>query len=209
MLDFPLYRYINSFSFLYLYSPSLPACAYEGDLFISRTGYTGEDGFEVIGDHQKLQKIWDLCISENIAPIGLGARDTLRIEAGMNLNGTDMSIKNNPFESNLGWVVDFSDIKRDFIAKENLTEIKESNKHKLVGVLLEEKGILRGGQKIIKDSFEGEITSGTFSPFMKKSIGLARVPFDMSEDANVLIRNKLLNARILSLPFVRKGKIML
>ena len=214
VLDFPLYRYINSFSFLYLCSPSLPrrgpACAYEGgDLFISRTGYTGEDGFEVIGDHQKLQIIWNLCIAENIAPIGLGARDTLRIEAGMNLNGTDMTIENNPFESNLGWVVDFSDIERDFIAKENLTEIKESNKHKLVGVLLEEKGILRGGQKIIKNDLEGEVTSGTFSPFMKKSIGLARVPFNMNENANVLIRNKLLNVKILSLPFVRKGKIML
>ena len=209
VLDFPLYRYINSFSFLYLYSPSLPACAYEGDLFISRTGYTGEDGFEVIGDHQKLQKIWDLCISENIAPIGLGARDTLRIEAGMNLNGTDMSIKNNPFESNLGWVVDFSDIERDFIAKENLIEIKKNNKLNLVGVLLDEKGILRGGQKIIKDDFEGEVTSGTFSPYMKKSIGLARIPMAINGNANVQIRNKLLNVKILSLPFIRKGKIMI
>ena len=179
------------------------------DLFISRTGYTGEDGFEIIGEPEELQNIWDLCISESIPPIGLGARDTLRIEAGLNLNGTDMSTKNNPFESNLGWVVDLSDIERDFIAKQNLTEIKESNKHKLVGVLLDEKGVLRGGQKIIKKSFEGEITSGTFSPLMKKSIGLARVPFDISEDAKVLIRNKLLKIRILSLPFVRKGKIML
>ena len=209
MLDFPLYRYINSFSFLYLYSPSLPACAYEGDLFISRTGYTGEDGFEVIGDHQKLQKIWDLCISKSIPPIGLGARDTLRVEAGMNLNGTDMTIKNNPFESNLGWVVDFSDDKRDFIAKENLIEIKKTNKLNLVGVLLDEKGVLRSGQKIIKDNFEGEITSGTFSPYMKKSIGLARIPMDINGNANVLIRNKLLNVKILSLPFIRKGKIMI
>ena len=179
------------------------------DLFISRTGYTGEDGFEVIGEPEELQNIWDLCISKSIPPIGLGARDTLRVEAGMNLNGTDMTIKNNPFESNLGWVVDFSDVERDFIAKENLIEIQKINKLKLVGVLLNEKGILRSGQKIIKDDFEGEITSGTFSPFMKKSIGIARVPFEMNEDANVLIRNKLLKVQILSLPFVRKGKIIL
>ena len=127
----------------------------------------------------------------------------------MNLNGTDMTMNNNPFESNLGWVVDFSDVERDFIAKENLIEIKNSNKLKLVGVLLNEKGVLRSGQKIIKNNFEGEITSGTFSPFMKKSIGIARVPFDVNEDANVLIRNKLLKVRILSLPFVRKGKIII
>ena len=139
----------------------------------------------------------------------MGARDTLRVEAGMNLNGTDMTIKNNPFESNLGWVVDFSDVERDFIAKENLIEIKNTNKVKLVGVLLNEKGILRSGQKIIKKDFEGEVTSGTFSPYMKKSIGLARIPMDISENANVLIRNKLLNVKILSLPFIRKGKIMI
>ena len=178
-------------------------------LFVSRTGYTGEDGFEVIGEPEELQNIWDLCISRSIPPIGLGARDTLRVEAGMNLNGTDMTIKNNPFESNLGWVVDFNDIERDFIAKEKLLEIKNTNKIKLVGVLLNEKGILRSGQKIIKDDFEGEVTSGTFSPYMKKSIGLARIPMDMSGNANVLIRNKLLNVKILSLPFIRKGKIMI
>ena len=179
------------------------------NLFISRTGYTGEDGFEIIGEHKQLQEIWDLCISKNISPIGLGARDTLRVEAGMNLNGTDMTIENNPFESNLGWVVDFNDIERDFIAKEKLAEIKRSNQLKLVGVLLEEKGILRGGQKIIKGAIEGNITSGTFSPFMKKSIGIARVPIDISESANVLIRNKPLNVKILSLPFIRKGKIII
>ena len=109
----------------------------------------------------------------------------------------------------MGWVVDFNDVERDFIAMENLIEIKKLNKLKLIGVLLDEKGILRSGQKIIKDDFEGEITSGTFSPYMKKSIGLARVPFDMKENASVLIRNNLLNVRIVSLPFVRKGKIMI
>ena len=178
-------------------------------LFISRTGYTGEDGFEVMGEHEELQKIWDLCISENIPPIGLGARDTLRVEAGMNLNGTDMNIKNNPFESNLGWIVDNSDIKRNFNAKKNLIEIKKLNKLKLVGILLDEKGILRSGQKIIKDNFEGVVTSGTFSPFMKKSIGLARMPLEINNNAKVQIRNKLLNIRILSLPFIRKGKIVI
>ena len=181
----------------------------KNSLFISRTGYTGEDGFEIIGEFEELQKIWDLCISKNISPIGLGARDTLRVEAGMNLNGTDMTIENNPFESNLGWVVDFNDIERDFIAKKRLAEIKKTNQFKLVGVLLKEKGILRGGQKIIKGNIEGEITSGTFSPFMKKSIGLARVPIDVDDSADVLIRNKPLNVKILSLPFVRKGKIMI
>tara|TARA_B000000609_G_scaffold131647_1_gene106213 strand:+ start:245 stop:1306 length:1062 start_codon:yes stop_codon:yes gene_type:complete len=178
-------------------------------LFVSRTGYTGEDGFELIGDHEALIRVWNLCISEKVNPIGLGARDTLRLEAGMNLNGADMTIKNNPFESNLGWIVDFDDTERVFIAKENLIEIKKSNNNKLVGILLTDKGILRSGQKIIKGRIEGEITSGTFSPFMKRSIGLARVPKDISDNAQVLIRNKLLNVRILSLPFIRKGKIMI
>ena len=127
----------------------------------------------------------------------------------MNLNGTDMTIENNPFESNLSWVVDLSDTEREFVAKQNLVEIKKLNKLKLVGVLLNERGILRSGQKIIKDDVEGEVTSGTFSPFMKKSIGLARVPLSIDNNADVLIRNKLLNVKILSLPFVRKGKIML
>ena len=127
----------------------------------------------------------------------------------MNLNGVDMTIENNPFESNLSWVVDLSDTEREFVAKQNLVEIKKLNKLKLVGVLLNERGILRSGQKIIKDDVEGEVTSGTFSPFMKKSIGLARVPLSIDNSADVLIRNKLLNVKILSLPFVRKGKIML
>ena len=100
-------------------------------------------------------------------------------------------------------------ISKEILAKEKLLEIKNTNKIKLVGVLLNEKGILRSGQKIIKDDFEGEVTSGTFSPYMKKSIGLARIPMDISENANVLIRNKLLNVKILSLPFIRKGKIMI
>ena len=178
------------------------------ELFISRTGYTGEDGFEIIGEHEELQKIWNLCVSQNIPPIGLGARDTLRVEAGMNLNGTDMTEENNPFESSLGWVVDLSDMQRNFIAKEKLIKIKELNKLKLVGVLLNEKGVLRSGQKIIKDDFKGEITSGSYSPFIKKSIGLARLPLGINNSANVMIRNKLLNVRILSLPFIRKGKIM-
>ena len=181
----------------------------KNELFVSRTGYTGEDGFEVIGEPEELQNIWDLCISMSIPPIGLGARDTLRVEAGMNLNGTDMTIINNPFESNLGWVVDFSDVERDFIAKENLIEIKKTNNLNLVGVLLNEKGILRSGQKIIKDDIDGKVTSGTFSPYIKKSIGFARIPMSIKGNAYVQIRNKLLNVKILSLPFIRKGKIMI
>ena len=181
----------------------------KNELFVSRTGYTGEDGFEVIGEPEELQNIWDLCISRSIPPIGLGARDTLRVEAGMNLNGTDMTITNNPFESNLGWVVDFSDVERDFIAKENLIEIKNTNNLNLVGVLLNEKGILRSGQKIIKDDIDGKVTSGTFSPYIKKSIGFARIPMSIKGNAYVQIRNKLLNVKILSLPFIRKGKIMI
>ena len=181
----------------------------KNELFVSRTGYTGEDGFEVIGEPEELQNIWDLCISRSIPPIGLGARDTLRVEAGMNLNGTDMTIINNPFESNLGWVVDFSDVERDFIAKENLIEIKNTNNLNLVGVLLNEKGILRSGQKIIKDDIDGKVTSGTFSPYIKKSIGFARIPMSIKGNDYVQIRNKLLNVKIFSRPFIRKGKIMI
>ena len=166
--------------------------------------YTPLSG-EVIEVNEALEENPELV---NTSPYEDGWFFKLRV-SDENLGSTDMTIKNNPFESNLGWVVDFSDVERDFIAKENLIEIQKINKLKLVGVLLNEKGILRSGQKIIKDDFEGEVTSGTFSPYIKKSIGLARVPMAINGDANVQIRNKLLNVKLLSLPFIRKGKIMI
>ncbi len=177
-------------------------------LFVAKTGYTGEEGFEIIGSFDLLSELWDQLISAGISPIGLAARDTLRLEAGLNLSGTDMNRTNNPYESNLGWTVDVQDPDRNFVGKEALYTLKKNNSLKLVGCILESKGILRSGQKIIQGNREGIVLSGTFSPTLQKSIALIRVPNDFEGTAQVEIRNKLFDIKLVCPPFVRKGKIV-
>jgi aminomethyltransferase len=182
---------------------------YAGDMFVARTGYTGEDGWEIVMPDADAAGIWDQLIAAGIAPCGLGARDTLRLEAAMNLYGTDMDENISPLEAGLGWTIAWDPPERDFIGRAAI-EIKRGNtsNQRFVGLLLEDKGVLRGHQRIIVDGVgEGEITSGGFSPTIERSIALARVPAGDYENAKVDIRGKLLDVRLVKTPFVRNGQV--
>jgi aminomethyltransferase len=172
--------------------------------FVARTGYTGEDGFEVIMPASDAVRVWRELNAAGVASCGLGARDTLRLEAGMNLYGNDMDEKTHPFESGLAWTVAMTPADRHFIGRTALENITPSKQ--LVGLLLEERGVLRSHQQVVTHGGPGEITSGTFSPTLERSIALARVPAGAFQQVQVDIRGKLLNARVVKPPFVRFGK---
>lgn len=178
--------------------------------FFARTGYTGENGLEIILPQNDCELIWNKLLAVNVTPCGLGARDTLRLEAGMNLYGHDMDEGVTPIECNMDWVVDLTDVNRNFIGKEKYLRIKESKKNNFqVGLVLDGRGVLREGQKILINGKEsGIITSGTFSPTLKMSIAMARVN-NFSDKVEVDIRGNLHIAKLVKLPFVRNGKIML
>jgi aminomethyltransferase len=182
-----------------------------GSWFVARTGYTGEDGFEIMMPAADAVPAWRKLNSLGVASCGLGARDTLRLEAGMNLYGNDMDENTHPFESGLAWTVAMEPPERDFIGRAALAAIKKSGSpRKLVGLLLEDRGVLRSHQKVIAGAAgEGETTSGTFSPTLERSIALARVPAGTGERVQVDIRGKLLNARVVKPPFVRNGKALI
>jgi len=182
--------------------------AFAGDWFIARTGYTGEDGFEIILPGDEAAGFWRKLRSAGIGPAGLGARDTLRLEAGMNLYGADMDETVTPLESGLAWTVAWDPPDRDFIGRAGLEkQHREGVPRKLVGLLLEDKGVLRNHQKVIVGrQGVGEITSGSFSPTLQRSIAFARVPQDTGDHCQVEIRGKLLPARVVKPPFVRNGK---
>lgn len=182
-----------------------------GDLFVARTGYTGEDGWEIVMPKEQAAAIWSHLISDGIAPCGLGARDTLRLEAAMNLYGTDMDESVSPLEAGLGWTIAWEPQDRDFCGRAKLEEKRaDKNRQRFVGLLLEDKGVLRNHQRVVVDGFgEGEITSGGFSPTIDRSIALARVPAGDYKNARVDVRGKLLNVRIVPTPFVRNGKIQI
>ena len=179
-----------------------------GDLFVARTGYTGEDGWEVMVPAARAVSIWNSWSAAGIRPCGLGARDTLRLEAGMNLYSSDMDESTHPLESGLGWTIAWEPAERDFIGRAALQKVKAAGSaRKLVGLLLEDRGVLRSHQKVIVGAAgEGEVTSGTFSPTLERSIGLARVPVATGERVQVDIRGKLLAARVVKPPFVRNGR---
>ena len=177
-----------------------------GDLFIARTGYTGEDGFEISLPADQAEEFWLSLLDAGVAPCGLGARDTLRLEAGMNLYGQDMDENVTPLESALGWTVAMKD-ERKFIGREALEIQKAAGvPRRLVGLVLEGRGILRPHQRVLTTAGEGETTSGGFSPTLQKAIAFARVPVGADETCEVEIRGKLLPARIVKPPFVRNGK---
>jgi aminomethyltransferase len=178
-----------------------------GDLFIARTGYTGEDGFEISLPAGSATTLWDQLAASGVAPCGLGARDTLRLEAGMNLYGQDMDESVTPLESALGWTVALKD-EREFIGKDALLERKSNGiESKLVGLVLLGRGVLRPGQPVVTDAGSGVTTSGSFSPTLKKAIAFARIPKAAIQGCQVDIRGKLLDCKIVQPPFARNGTV--
>ena len=176
---------------------------------IARTGYTGEDGFEITLPSVEAPAVWDKLVAAGIRPCGLGARDTLRLEAGMNLYGQDMDESVSPLEAGLAWTVDLKDMGRDFIGRKAL-EAQRPGRH-FVGLLLLDRGVLRAHQKVFTAAGPGETTSGSFSPTLNQSIALARVPVGVvaGDEVEVEIRDKRLKARVVKPVFARHGKSLL
>jgi len=178
-----------------------------GSMFIARTGYTGEDGYEIMLPDAGAMDLWNALLDEGVKPAGLGARDTLRLEAGMNLYGQDMDEDVTPLESGLSWTVAMKD-DRDFIGRPALERQKSAGlKNKLVGLVLEDRGVLRPHQKVLTPAGEGATTSGSFSPTLQRAIAFARVPVAAQERCTVDVRGRELAARIVRPPFVRNGKV--
>jgi len=181
----------------------------DNNIAIARTGYTGEDGYEIMLPIAEASSLWMKLAEQEVQPIGLGARDTLRLEAGMNLYGSDMDETTTPLESGLSWTVAWQPEDRDFIGRKALEAQKAQGvSRKLVGLLLEDKGgVFRNHQKVIADGLEaGEITSGSFGPTLGTSVALARVAATTGEQCKVDVRGKQLSARVLKPPFARNGK---
>jgi len=177
------------------------------DLFVARTGYTGEDGFEICLPGDQAPEFWRRLLDAGVAPCGLGARDTLRLEAGMNLYGQDMDESVSPLESGLAWTVAMKD-DRTFIGRRALEDQRNAGvPRKLVGLLLLDKGVLRPGQDVVTGAGNGQLTSGGFSPTLERSIGFARVPAEAEGECEVDIRGRILQARIVRPPFVRAGNV--
>lgn len=178
------------------------------DWFVARTGYTGEDGVEVILPASEANAFFAQLREAGVQPCGLGARDTLRMEAGMNLYGNDMNDEISPLQAGMAWTVDLKDESRDFVGKAALLALKEQGVDvKQVGLLLEKGGVLRDGMEIITENGQGVTTSGVFSPSLKQSIAIARIPKSFEGNtAKVLIRGKEVEVRVLKLPFVRNGQ---
>ena len=183
----------------------------EGDWFIARTGYTGEDGLEIMLPAEQAADFLTELVGAGIAPIGLGARDTLRLEAGMNLYGQDMDEDTSPLAANMAWTIAWEPAERQFVGRSALESQRAAgNQPKLVGLVLEERGVLRAHQVVrVEGVGEGEITSGSFSPTLNKSIALARVPAATGDRAEVEIRGKWYPVRVVQANFVRNGKAVI
>ncbi|WP_066045337.1 glycine cleavage system aminomethyltransferase GcvT [Bathymodiolus septemdierum thioautotrophic gill symbiont] len=183
--------------------------AHLGALFIARTGYTGEDGFEIMLPEKSAEFTWKMLLEAGVKPCGLGARDTLRLEAGMSLYGSEMNEEVSPLEAALSWTVDLSDKNRAFVGREALEALKQKGADRtIVGLVLEGKGVIRDHQKVVTNLGDGEVTSGTFSPTMGRAIALASVPKGSEGLCEIEMRNKKVSAKIVKPPFVRNGKIL-
>ena len=184
--------------------------ALDDDWLVARTGYTGEDGYEIMLPSGQAAALWTALTDAGVRPCGLGARDTLRLEAGMNLYGTDMDEQVSPLESGLGWTLAFDPEDRDFIGREALERQRAAgNLRRFIGLVLEDRGVLRNHQKLYAGDAEvGEITSGGFSPTLERSIALARVAAGAPDRLEVDIRGKRLAVRTVKPPFVRQGKAL-
>ncbi|WP_110457407.1 glycine cleavage system aminomethyltransferase GcvT [Shewanella algidipiscicola] len=182
-----------------------------GSLFIATTGYTGEAGYEIIVPQEEAGALWQALLDNGVKPCGLGARDTLRLEAGMNLYGLDMDESVNPLEANMAWTIAWEPSDRDFIGREALSAIKAAGTHKQVGLVMEAKGVIRPGMAVFFTDANGEeqqgvITSGTFSPTLGYSIAMARLPNSVGDVAEVEMRKKRVPVKVIAPGFVRNGK---
>ncbi len=179
-----------------------------GDYFVATTGYTGEEGFEIALPAADAAALWNKLAAAGVAACGLGARDTLRLEAGMNLYGNDMDETVSPLDAGLAWTVDLKS-ERDFVGKAAL--VANGQKAQFLGLVLLDKGVLRGHQKVFCAQGQGEITSGTFSPTLQQSIALARLPLGVTigDIVEVEIRDKRLKAKVVKPVFARNGKAVI
>ena len=176
-------------------------------LFIARTGYTGEDGFEIVLPEDGAVAFWNALAEAGVKPAGLAARDTLRLEAGMNLYGQDMDEEVTPYVAALGWTVSL-DEGRDFIGRQVLEQQKAAGvPQQLVGLVMDERGVLRHGQRVLTDAGEGQVLSGTFSPTIGKAIAFARVPAGEPGQVRVDLRGREVPLRLVRYPFVREGQV--
>ncbi|MDZ7829467.1 MAG: glycine cleavage system aminomethyltransferase GcvT [Halofilum sp. (in: g-proteobacteria)] len=181
--------------------------AVDGDTWVARTGYTGEDGYELMLPGDKATDAWHALQEAGVRPIGLGARDTLRLEAGMALYGHEMDEDVTPLEAGLGWTIAWEPEARDFIGREKLAEQRQQGARQvLTGLLLTGRGIAREHLVVSTDAGDGVVTSGGFSPTLERSIALARVPVGAGPECEVLIRNRAVPARMVDYPFVRNGE---
>ena len=180
----------------------------KADWFFARTGYTGEDGLEIMLPETEAPAFWQQLLDAGVQPCGLGARDTLRLEAGMNLYGNDMDENTSPLQAGMGWTIAWQPAERQFIGRAALEAEKAAGvAMKQVGLVLEERGVMRSHQKVVVEGIgEGEVTSGTFSPSLNYSIAMARVPVGTQDSCLVEMRGKLMPARVIKLPFVRNGQ---
>ncbi|MDU0356233.1 glycine cleavage system aminomethyltransferase GcvT [Paraglaciecola aquimarina] len=179
------------------------------DLFIATTGYTGEAGYEIMVPSEDAAEYWQKLLDVGVKPCGLGARDTLRLEAGMNLYGQDMDETVSPLAANMAWTITWQPEDRDFVGRKALEQQKTQGTDKLVGLVMKEKGVLRKGQKVKVAGGEGVITSGTFSPTLGHSIAMARVPASVGQTAEVELRKKWVTVDVVKPSFVRNGKSVL
>lgn len=190
------------------FSGQRPRGAGADDVLVARTGYTGEDGLELTFPATRATAVWQALLAAGVRPAGLGARDTLRLEAGMNLYGQDMDENVSPLDAGLAWTVDFKDESRDFIGKQAL--LAHPQQRQTLGIVLDDKGVLRAHMQVFTSTGSGETTSGTFSPTLQQAIAIARLPLDTAPgtEIEIDIRGKRLKGHTVTLPFVRKGKIL-
>jgi aminomethyltransferase len=181
-----------------------------GSWFIARTGYSGEDGFEIMLPAGEAGVVWQRLNAAGVRSCGLGARDTLRLEAGLHLYGNDMDEQTHPLESGLAFTVALDPPDRAFIGRSALQAMRARGVERtLVGLILEERAVLRSHQRVVAPGLgDGEVTSGTFSPTLARSIGFARVPSGVGGHVEVEVRDRMLPARVVRPPFVRHGRVL-
>jgi len=182
-----------------------------GDWCVARTGYTGEDGFEVMLPAGEAAGLWRALNARGVRSCGLGARDTLRLEAGMNLYGNDMDANTHPLESGLTWTVAFEPADREFTGRPALEAARaRAGSRRFVGLVLDDRAVMRPHQRVrVTGGAEGVITSGTFSPTLQRSIAFARLPPGTEQQVEVEVRGRWLPARVVKFPFVRHGRALI